>query len=120
MAAFASYIRLAVGIGGNQPVADIGDIELAVGEVLPGMRVGYFLLVAMFALGVLDMVFLGGTMLWPSSSIMVRGATPVLATTTLPLKPDDFSRRSIQPSKPRPLTKKISAPASLLASAGSG
>ena len=39
---------------------------------------------------------------------MVSGLTPVEATTTLPLKPEDFSSRSIQPSKPRPLTKKIS------------
>ena len=40
LAAFASYVGLAVGIGGDQPIADIGDIELAVGEALPGMRIG--------------------------------------------------------------------------------
>ena len=40
------------------------------------------------------------------------------ATTILPLKPDDFSSRSIQPSKPRPLTKNNLREASVLASAG--
>ena len=37
---------LAGGIDGDQPVADIGDIELAVGKALPGMRIGDGLLLA--------------------------------------------------------------------------
>ncbi len=32
--------RLAVGIGGDQPVANVGDVDFAVGKALPGMRVG--------------------------------------------------------------------------------
>src|SRR5680860_1441296 len=51
---------------------------------------------------------------------MVIGITPPLATTSAPVKPEAFSSRSIQPSKPSPLTKKMSAPASILASAGVG
>jgi hypothetical protein len=51
---------------------------------------------------------------------MVRGFTPVDATTTVPLKPDDFSSRSIQPSKPSPLVNRICAAARFLASAGVG
>jgi hypothetical protein len=55
-----------------------------------------------------------------ASSTMVRGFTPVDATTTVPLKPDDFSSRSIQPSKPSPLVNRICAAARFLASAGVG
>src|SRR5665811_145749 len=51
---------------------------------------------------------------------MVIGITPPLATTSAPVKPDAFSSRSIQPSKPSPFTKKISSPAIILASAGVG
>ena len=70
---------LAVRIGGDQPVADIGDIELAVGEILPGMRVGDRLRAAP-----------------PSSSTMVRGLTPVRGDHGLALEARGF----LQPLHP--------------------
>ena len=53
---------LAVRIGGDQTVANIVHVDLAVGEALPGMRIG-------------DL-----------SSLLdhLRGLTPLLATTTCP------------------------------------
>ena len=71
-------------VGLDQAIADVLGLELAVRKALPGVRIG------------------DGLGLTPSSSVICWGFTPLLVVTTRPLKPEDCSRRDIQPSKPRP------------------
>ena len=57
---------------------------------------------------------------WASASAKARGSIPVLATTSTPRNPDACFSRSIQPSKPRPLTTSTRAVDTALASLGPG
>ena len=93
---------LAGGIGGAQPVADVGDIDLHIGDRLPGVRIGR------------------RRDDGDRRSLRLARRTPRCATRSRALVPDALTSRVIQPSRPSPLTNTTLAAASVLASAGVG